>query len=48
MQLIIILVVVGVILWAIINYSPMQAGVKRILNAFGVLGSTSRLWIGSW
>ncbi len=61
MQLIIILVVVGVILWAINNYIPMQAGVKKILNivvvivvilfvlnAFGVLGSTSRLRIGSW
>ena len=61
MQLIIILVVVGVILWAINNYIPMQAGVKKILNivviivlilfilqAFGILGSTSRLRIGSW
>ena len=61
MQLIIFLVVVGVILWAINNYIPMQANVKKILNvvvvivvilfvlnAFGVLRSTSSLRIGSW
>ena len=61
MQLIIILVVVGVILWAINTYIPMQAGVKKILNivviivlilfilqAFGILGSASRLRVGGW
>ncbi len=31
-QLVIILVVVGVILWAVNNYIPMQAGIKKILN----------------
>ncbi len=61
MNLIIILVVVGVILWAINNYIPMQANIKKILNvvvvivvilfvlnAFGILGSTTRLRIGGW
>lgn len=60
-QLIIILVVVGVILWAINTYIPMQANIKKILNvvvvivvilfilnAFGILGSTTRLRVGSW
>ena len=32
LTLIIVLVVVGVILWAINAYIPMQAGVKKILN----------------
>lgn len=60
-QLIITLVVVGVILWVINTYIPMQANIKKILNvvvviavilfllnAFGVLGSTSAIRIGSW
>jgi hypothetical protein len=60
-QLLITLVVVGVILWAINNYIPMQANIKKILNvvvvifvvlfvlnAFGILGSTSRLRFGRW
>ena len=36
-QLIIILVVVGVLLWAINSYIPMQATIKRILNVVVVL-----------
>ena len=61
MQLLITLVLVGVILWAINNYIPMQTNVKKILNAvvvifvilfvlnaFGVLGSTTRFRIGRW
>jgi 1-acyl-sn-glycerol-3-phosphate acyltransferase len=61
MQLIIVLVVVGVVLWAINNYIPMQENIKKILNvvvvivvllfvlnAFGVLGSTTRFRIGRW
>jgi len=36
-QLVIILVVVGVILWAINNYIPMQANVKKILNIVVVI-----------
>lgn len=32
-QLIVILVVIGVILWLINNYIPMQSTIKKILNA---------------
>ena len=32
-QLVIILVVVGVILWVINSYIPMQSTIKKILNA---------------
>ena len=37
MQLIITLVVVGLILWAINNYIPMQANIKKILNVVVVV-----------
>jgi hypothetical protein len=37
-NLIIILVVVGVILWAINSYIPMQSTIKKILNAVVVIG----------
>ena len=36
-QLVITLVVVGVILWAINNYVPMQANIKKILNIVVVI-----------
>ena len=36
-QLVIILVVVGVILWLINSYIPMQATVKKILNAVVII-----------
>jgi hypothetical protein len=36
-QLVIVLVVVGVILWVINNYIPMQATIKKILNAVVVI-----------
>ena len=36
-QLVIILVVVGVILWVINSYIPMQATIKTILNAVVVI-----------
>ena len=32
-QLVIILVVVGVVLWLINSYIPMQSTIKKILNA---------------
>jgi hypothetical protein len=32
MQLVIILVVVGVVLWLVNNYIPMQSTIKKILN----------------
>ena len=37
-NLIIILVVFGVILWAINAYIPMQSTIKKILNAVVVIG----------
>ena len=37
-NLIIILVVVGVILWVINSYIPMQSTIKKILNAVVVIG----------
>jgi hypothetical protein len=36
-QLVIVLVVVGVILWLINSYIPMQATIKKILNAVVVI-----------
>jgi hypothetical protein len=36
-QLVIVLVVVGVILWVINSYIPMQSTIKRILNAVVVI-----------
>ena len=61
MQMVVTLAVLGVVLWAINNYIPMQKNIKNILNvvvvvavslyvlnAFGVLGSTSRFQIRRW
>jgi hypothetical protein len=58
-DLVIVLVVVGVALWLINTYIPMQANIKKILNvvvvivvvlfvlnAFGILDSSSRFRIG--
>ena len=42
-QLVIILVVVGVVLWAINNYIPMQATIKKILNVVVIL--TVIVWL---
>lgn len=36
-NLIIVLVVVGVILWAVNNYIPMDAKIKKILNIVVVI-----------
>ena len=36
-QLVIILVVVGVILWVINSYIPMQSTIKKILNAVVII-----------
>ena len=36
-NLVIVLVVVGVILWLINSYIPMQATIKKILNAVVVI-----------
>jgi hypothetical protein len=35
-QLVVVLVVVGVILWAVNNYIPMDAKIKQILNVMVV------------
>ena len=43
LQLVIVLVVVGVILWVINNYIPMQTTIKKILNAVVVIGVI--LWL---
>lgn len=37
-QLVIILAVVGMVLWAINSYIPMQSTMKKILNAVVVIG----------
>jgi len=36
-QLVVVLVVVGVLLWAINSYIPMQSTIKRILNVVVVI-----------
>ncbi len=36
-SLVIVLVVVGVVLWLINNYIPMQSTIKKILNAVVVI-----------
>jgi hypothetical protein len=36
-QLVLVLVVVGVVLWVINRYIPMQATIKRILNVVVVI-----------
>jgi hypothetical protein len=36
-HLVMVLVVVGVILWVINNYIPMQSSIKKILNAVVVI-----------
>ncbi|HSO67628.1 MAG TPA: Thivi_2564 family membrane protein, partial [Desulfatirhabdiaceae bacterium] len=42
-QLVIVLVVVGVILWVINSYIPMQPTIKKILNAVVVIAVI--LWL---
>ena len=43
MQVIIILIVAGVVLWLINKYIPMQATIKKILNAVVVIALV--LWL---
>ena len=54
-QLVIVLVVVGVSLWVINSYIPMQSTIKKILNVvviiwllsvFGLIGNLSTIRIG--
>jgi hypothetical protein len=42
-QIIIVLVVVGVLLWLVNNYIPMDGKIKSILNAVVVIGVI--LWL---
>lgn len=42
-QLVLILVVVGVLLWLVNNFIPMQGSIKRILNAVVVIAVV--LWL---
>jgi hypothetical protein len=42
-NLIIVLVVVGVVLWLVNNYIPMDGKIKRILNVVVVIGVV--LWL---
>ena len=42
-QVVVILIVVGVLLWLINNFIPMQSSIKRILNAVVVIGVV--LWL---
>ena len=44
-NLVIVLVVVGVVLWVINSYIPMQATIKRILNVIVIIGVV--LWLMS-
>lgn len=43
LQVVIVLVVVGVILWVINSYIPMQGTIKRILN--GVVVIAVIIWL---
>jgi cation transporter-like permease len=43
LQLLMILIVVGVLLWLVNNFIPMQGTIKSILNAVVVIGVV--LWL---
>ena len=43
LQIVIIMIVVGVLLWLINTYIPMQATIKKILNAVVVIAMV--LWL---
>ena len=43
LQVVIILIVIGVLLWLINTYIPMQATIKKILNAVVVIAVV--LWL---
>jgi len=42
-QLAVILIVIGVLLWLVNNYIPMQGSIKRILNAVVIIAVV--LWL---
>jgi hypothetical protein len=37
-QLVVILIVLGVLLWAVNTYIPMEARIKQIINAVVIIG----------
>ena len=43
LQVVIVLIVVGVLLWLVNSYIPMQATIKKILNAVVVIAVV--LWL---
>ena len=43
LQVVLILIVVGVLLWLVNSYIPMQATIKKILNAVVVIAVV--LWL---
>jgi hypothetical protein len=43
LQLLMVLIVVGVLLWLVNNFIPMQSTIKSILNAIVVIGVV--LWL---
>jgi cation transporter-like permease len=43
LQLLMVLIVVGVLLWLVNNFIPMQGTIKSILNAVVVIGVV--LWL---
>ena len=43
LQVVIVLIVVGVVLWLVNSYIPMQATIKKILNAVVVIAVV--LWL---
>jgi hypothetical protein len=43
LQVVVILIVVGVLLWLVNNFIPMQSSIKRILNAVVIIGVV--LWL---
>jgi hypothetical protein len=45
MQLVIILIVIGVLLWLVNNYIPMDRKIKQILNIVVVIAVI--LWVGN-
>ena len=42
-NLVVVLIVVGVLMWLVNNYIPMQGSIKRILNAVVVIAVV--LWL---
>jgi len=45
-QIIVILVVIGVLLWAVNSFVPMDSNVKQILNAVVVIALV--IWLLFW